>query len=102
MTARCFLVELPAGGLRAATVEDTRDALARITGQVSAATGRQCILRSLLATPISSAMRPSSAFPRLPHTLAYADLSIWTTRVDILWMSRTSVGSAVELVQRMQ
>jgi integrase/recombinase XerD len=45
VTARRFLVELPAGGLRAATVEDTRDALARITGQVSEATGRQYVLR---------------------------------------------------------
>jgi hypothetical protein len=40
-TARRFLAELPVGGLRAATVEDTRDALDRITRDVSEATGRQ-------------------------------------------------------------
>ena len=45
VTARRFLAELPAGGLRAVTVEDTRDALSRITGQVSAAAGRQYVLR---------------------------------------------------------
>src|SRR5262245_41253000 len=41
VTARRFVAELPAGGLRAATVEDVRDALARITGDVSETTGRQ-------------------------------------------------------------
>jgi len=45
VTARRFLAELPAGGLRAATVEDTRDALSRITRDVSEATGRQYVLR---------------------------------------------------------
>ena len=45
VTARRFLAELPAGGLRAATVEDTRDALGRITRDVSEATGRQYVLR---------------------------------------------------------
>jgi integrase/recombinase XerD len=44
-TARRFLAELPAGGLRAATVEDTRDALGRISRDVSEATGRQYVLR---------------------------------------------------------
>jgi integrase/recombinase XerD len=45
VTARRFLAELPTGGLRAATVEDMRDALSRITGDVSEATGRQYALR---------------------------------------------------------
>jgi site-specific recombinase XerD len=45
VTARRFLAELPAGGLRAATVEDTRDALSRITAGVSETTGRQYVLR---------------------------------------------------------
>src|SRR5215471_957244 len=45
VTVRRFLAELPAGGLRAATVEDTRDALDRITREVSEATGRQYVLR---------------------------------------------------------
>src|SRR5215470_693333 len=45
VTARRFLAELPALGLRAATVEDTRDALDRITRDVSEATGRQYVLR---------------------------------------------------------
>jgi integrase len=41
MRRRCF----PAGGLRAATVEDVRDALARITAGVAETTGRQYVLR---------------------------------------------------------
>src|SRR5215471_5182622 len=45
VTVRRFLAELPAGGLRAATVEDTRDALGRITREVSEATRRQYVLR---------------------------------------------------------
>jgi NAD(P)-dependent dehydrogenase (short-subunit alcohol dehydrogenase family) len=45
VTARRFLSELPAGRLRAATVEDVRDALARITADVSEVTGRQYVLR---------------------------------------------------------
>jgi integrase/recombinase XerD len=45
VTARRFLAELPAGGLRAATVEDVRNALARITQGVTEATGRQYVLR---------------------------------------------------------
>jgi len=44
-TGRRFLAELPAGGLRTATVEDTRDALDGITREVSEATGRQYVLR---------------------------------------------------------
>jgi len=39
VTARRFLAELPAGGLRAATVEDVRDALGRITQGVAETTG---------------------------------------------------------------
>jgi len=39
------LAELPHGGLRAATVEDARDSLGRITRDVSEATGRQYVLR---------------------------------------------------------
>jgi integrase/recombinase XerD len=45
VTARRFLAELPAGGLRAATVEDVRDALGRIIKGVSETTGRQYVLR---------------------------------------------------------
>jgi integrase/recombinase XerD len=45
VTVRRFLAELPAGGLRAAAVEDARDALGRITRDVSEATGRQYVLR---------------------------------------------------------
>jgi len=45
VTARRFLAELPAGGLRAATVEDVRDALGRITQGVAETTGRQYVLR---------------------------------------------------------
>jgi hypothetical protein len=45
VTVRRFLAELPLGGLRAATVEDVRDALNRITRSVSEATGRQYVLR---------------------------------------------------------
>jgi integrase/recombinase XerD len=45
MSAQRFLAELPVGGLRAATVEDTRDALRRVTRDVSEATGRQYTLR---------------------------------------------------------
>jgi site-specific recombinase XerD len=41
MRRRCF----PAGSLRAATVEDVRDALARITAGVAETTGRQYVLR---------------------------------------------------------
>jgi len=44
-TARRFLAELPSGALRAATVEDVRDALAVITRDVSASAGRQYSLR---------------------------------------------------------
>jgi integrase len=44
-TARRFLDELPAGGLRAATVEDTRDALERITGGMTETSARQLVLR---------------------------------------------------------
>jgi hypothetical protein len=39
------LAELPAGGLRAASVEDVRDALARIAARVAETTGRQYVLR---------------------------------------------------------
>jgi integrase/recombinase XerD len=45
VTVRRFLTELPAGGLRAATVEDVRDALGRITRDVSEGSGRQYLLR---------------------------------------------------------
>jgi hypothetical protein len=41
VTARRFLTELPARGLRAARVEDVRDALALITTGVVDATARQ-------------------------------------------------------------
>lgn len=44
-TARRFLAELPMG-LRAAAVEDVRDALARITAGLSEATARQYVLRA--------------------------------------------------------
>jgi site-specific recombinase XerD len=44
-TARRFLAQLPDGGLRSTTVEDVRDALAEITRTVSAAAGRQYVLR---------------------------------------------------------
>jgi integrase/recombinase XerD len=45
VTARRFLDELPAGGLRGATIEDVRDALGRITDGVGETTGRQYVLR---------------------------------------------------------
>jgi integrase/recombinase XerD len=45
VTATRFRAELPEGGLRVATVEDVRDALARITMYVSPSTGRQYYLR---------------------------------------------------------
>jgi hypothetical protein len=41
VTVRCCLAELPAGGPRAAAVEDVRDALVRITPGVAETTGRQ-------------------------------------------------------------
>jgi integrase/recombinase XerD len=44
VTARRFLAELPAG-LRGAAVEDVRDALGRITAEVSETAGRQYVLR---------------------------------------------------------
>src|SRR6516225_3513448 len=44
-TARRFLAELPAGGMRAAKVEDVRDALEAISGGLSDATARQYVLR---------------------------------------------------------
>jgi integrase/recombinase XerD len=45
MTARKFLAELPAEGLRSATVEDVRDALNRITAGLAETSARQCVLR---------------------------------------------------------
>jgi integrase/recombinase XerD len=45
VTARRFFAELPAGGLRAATVENVREALGRIIRDVSETTGRQYVLR---------------------------------------------------------
>jgi hypothetical protein len=45
VTARRFLAELPAGGLRGATIEDVRDAIGRITQGVAETTGRQYVLR---------------------------------------------------------
>jgi site-specific recombinase XerD len=45
VTARRFLAELPAGGLRAATVEDVRDALAAITQGMAESSARQYVLR---------------------------------------------------------
>jgi integrase len=45
VTPRRFLAELPAGGLRAATIEDVRNALSRITVGVAETTGRQYVLR---------------------------------------------------------
>jgi integrase/recombinase XerD len=66
VTVRRFLAELPAGGLRAATVEDVRDALGRITREVSEGTGRQYVLRvkSLLG---------------YAHRLGYAPFNAGTT-----------------------
>ena len=45
MTARRFLAELPEGGLRAATVEDVRDALTSMSAGLSEASARQYVLR---------------------------------------------------------
>jgi site-specific recombinase XerD len=45
VTARRFMAELPAGGLKSAAVEDVRDALDRITSDVAETTGRQYVLR---------------------------------------------------------
>jgi site-specific recombinase XerD len=45
VTARRFLGELPTGGLRAASVEDVRDALSRVTVGVAESSGRQMVLR---------------------------------------------------------
>jgi integrase/recombinase XerD len=44
-TARRFLAELPAGGIRAAKVEDVRDALEAVSRGLSDATARQYVLR---------------------------------------------------------
>jgi integrase/recombinase XerD len=44
-TARRLLAELPEGGLRAATVEDVRDALGSISAGLSEASARQYVLR---------------------------------------------------------
>ena len=46
VTARRFLAGLPEGGLRAATVEDVRDALASMSTGLSEASARQYVLRS--------------------------------------------------------
>jgi integrase/recombinase XerD len=43
--ARRFLAELPTGGMRAATVEDVREALTRITAGLAETTARQYVLR---------------------------------------------------------
>ena len=45
VTARRFLAELPEGGLRAATVEDVRDALTSMSAGLSEASARQYVLR---------------------------------------------------------
>jgi integrase/recombinase XerD len=45
VSARRFLAELPSGGIRAASIEDVRDALARITQGVASTTARQYVLR---------------------------------------------------------
>ena len=45
VTARRFLAELPEGGLRAATVEDVRDALTSMSTGLSEASARQYVLR---------------------------------------------------------
>ena len=45
MTARRFLAELPDGGLRAAAVEDVRDALTSMSASLSEASARQYVLR---------------------------------------------------------
>jgi integrase/recombinase XerD len=45
VTARRFLAELPEGGLRAATVEDVRDALGSMSAGLSEASARQYVLR---------------------------------------------------------
>jgi integrase/recombinase XerD len=44
-TARRFLAELPAEGLRRTTVEDARDALAKLTAGLAETSARQCVLR---------------------------------------------------------
>ena len=44
-TASRFLASLPEGGLRAATVEDVRDALASMSAGLSEASARQYVLR---------------------------------------------------------
>jgi integrase len=45
VTARRFVAELPEGGLRAATVEDVRDALSSMSAGLSEASARQYMLR---------------------------------------------------------
>ncbi len=45
VTARRFLAELPEGGLRAAAVEDVRDALTGMSAGLSEASARQYVLR---------------------------------------------------------
>jgi site-specific recombinase XerD len=45
VTARRFLAQLPEEGLRAATIEDVRDALAGISAGLSEASARQYVLR---------------------------------------------------------
>jgi integrase/recombinase XerD len=45
VTARRFVAELPEGGLRAATVEDVRDALSSMSAGLSEASARQYVLR---------------------------------------------------------
>jgi site-specific recombinase XerD len=45
VTARRFLAQLPDGGLRAATVEDVRDAITSMSAGLSEASARQYVLR---------------------------------------------------------
>ena len=67
MTARRFLAELPTGGLRAATVEDVRDALAGVTSGLAETTARQYVLRikSLLGYAHELGYTPFNAGARI-------------------------------------
>jgi integrase/recombinase XerD len=65
-TARRFLAELPMG-LRAATVEDVRDAMGKVTGGLAETTARQYVLRikSLLGYAHSLGYTPFNAGARI-------------------------------------
>jgi site-specific recombinase XerD len=79
--ARRFLTELPSGGIRAATVEDVREALTRVAAGLAETTARQYVLRikSLLGYAsrlgytqfnAGAALRVKSDGPRRGATLA--------------------------------